>query len=192
MIGIELLALGASVAAATYQVMRLVRNVKGTVERRRSLAQYRADVEQEELEREIHIKYVEKMNYIKKTMTEIYFYAKQIENREIKQKAYRGLMIAEQIYTNLEKEPDEIKKMERFCTYYLALFLKLVKSQIELTEQNIPLEQIKKTLSEIERGLAQITIAFKYILGQTLSDKLMDIETDVDVLGKLEESNGQK
>ena len=66
MIGIELLALGASVAAATYQVMRLVRNVKGTVERRRSLAQYRADVEQEELEREIHIKYVEKMNYIKK------------------------------------------------------------------------------------------------------------------------------
>ena len=192
MIGIELLALGASVAAATYQVMRLVRNVKGTVERRRSLAQYRADVEQEELEREIHIKYVEKMNYIKKTMTEIYFYAKQIENREIKQKAYRGLMIAEQIYTNLEKEPDEIKKMERFCTYYLALFLKLVKSQIELTEQNIPLEQIKKTLSEIERGLAQITIAFKHILGQTLSDKLMDIETDVDVLGKLEESNGQK
>ena len=41
-------------------------------------------------EQELHIGYVKKMNKAKRTMTEIYFYSKKIENRKVKQKAYRA------------------------------------------------------------------------------------------------------
>ena len=192
MLGLELAALFLATTYTTVTLLKLTKGVKQKIKFNQHLNQLEMQQKEENVEKEQHIRYVEQMNQIKKTITEIYFYGKQVENREIKQKIYRGLMIVEQIYTNLEKKPDEIKKMERFSTYYLTLFLKLVKNQLELTEQNIPLEQIKKTLAEIEKGLVQLTVAFKYILGQTLSEKLMDIETDIAVLDKLEESVGQK
>ena len=137
-------------------------------------------------EQVIHIEYVKKMNKAKQAMTEIYFYSKKIENRNVKQKAYRALMVAMQIYNNLEKHPEDIRFADRFIFYYLDVFLKLIKAQIELTAQNVSLDEIKKTLSDIEKGLAHLVVALKKQLAQMLSDDLMAIDTEITVLQKLE------
>lgn len=131
-----------------------------------------------------------RMSEAKEKISEIYRLAKTIENTIVKDKAYKAIKAAMEIYKNLEKNPSDIKYADKFITYYLEVFLKVIKKQIELASGDITLKEIEKTLSAIENALDQLKISFERQLSKMLSDDILDIDTEIALLKKTVKMEG--
>ena len=94
------------------------------------------------------------------------------------------------MFEYVSKNPDKLPKIRRFMNYYLPTLEKLMNTYIELSNQKIKGENIKKTLTGIEGILDVIKPAFENQLNSLYEDQAIDISSDITVLETMLEKEG--
>ena len=94
------------------------------------------------------------------------------------------------LFEYISKNPDKLPRVRRFMNYYLPTLEKLMNTYIELSNQKIKGENIKKTLTGIEEILDVIKPAFENQLNSLYEDQAIDISSDITVLETMLEKEG--
>ena len=94
------------------------------------------------------------------------------------------------LFDYVSKNPDKLPRVRRFMNYYLPTLEKLMNTYVELSNQKIKGENIKKTLSSIEGILDIIKPAFEHQLDNLYEDQAIDISSDITVLENMLENEG--
>ena len=94
------------------------------------------------------------------------------------------------LFEYVSKNPDKLPRVRRFMNYYLPTLEKLMNTYIELSNQKIKGENIKKTLTGIEGILDVIKPAFENQLNSLYEDQAIDISSDITVLETMLEKEG--
>ncbi|RDY25776.1 5-bromo-4-chloroindolyl phosphate hydrolysis protein [Romboutsia weinsteinii] len=98
--------------------------------------------------------------------------------------------IANQILSNVEKNPKKIQEVNKFINHYLPITIKLINSYKELNSQLVQGDNIKNAKSEIEKSIDLINSAFENLLDDLFEDVVLDISTDISVLKTLFKQEG--
>lgn len=116
-------------------------------------------------------------------------YIRQIRERNdaipgevISQKLYRMEELLKEIFTNLEKMPEQMPKMQKLMHYYLPTTLKLVTAYEQFDQVSVPGEDIISAKKEIENTIDTINAAYGELLNKLFADSAMDVTTDAQVL----------
>lgn len=128
-----------------------------------------------ELIREMREKYISEIRYANDV----------IEEKEISMKLDRLEKIVDEIFKQVEKNPEKLSEVRKFTNHYLPMTLKLVNSYKELNNQAIEGDNIKKAKVEIEKSIDLINGAFANLLDDLFEDVVLDISSDISVLKTL-------
>ena len=93
--------------------------------------------------------------------------------------------IVDEIFKQVEKNPEKLSEVRKFTNHYLPMTLKLVNSYKELNNQAIEGDNIKKAKVEIEKSIDLINGAFANLLDDLFEDVVLDISSDISVLKTL-------
>ena len=113
-----------------------------------------------------------------------------IPGEVISAKLYRLEDLLKEIFTRLEKEPAQMKRMHKVMNYYLPTTLKLVESYNEFDVVISPNEEILSAKAEIERTIDTINEAFVELLNSLFQPKVFDVTADAQVLQTMLASDG--
>ena len=83
-----------------------------------------------------------------------------IQDVTISAQIERLSQVSDKIFQQVQKNPSQLPQIRRFMNYYLPTLEKLMNTYIELSNQKIKGENIKKTLTGIEGILDVIKPAF--------------------------------
>ena len=108
-----------------------------------------------------------------------------IEEKEISMKLDRLEKIVDEIFKQVEKNPEKLSEVRKFTNHYLPMTLKLVNSYKDLNNQAIEGDNIKKAKVEIEKSIDLINGAFANLLDDLFEDVVLDISSDISVLKTL-------
>ncbi|MEG0237628.1 MAG: 5-bromo-4-chloroindolyl phosphate hydrolysis family protein [Cetobacterium sp.] len=98
--------------------------------------------------------------------------------------------IANQILTQVEKNPKKIQEVNKFINHYLPITIKLISSYKDINNQSVKGENIENAKIEIEKSLDLINSAFENLLDDLFEDVVLDISTDISVLKTLFKQEG--
>lgn len=96
----------------------------------------------------------------------------------------------ENILSLIQKYPDKAYALDKFMDYYLPTTAKLVDTYIEFEEMNTGDVKINSSMKEIDKSVGTINEAFEKIQVELLSDRAMDIKTDIDTMKLLLNQEG--
>lgn len=82
----------------------------------------------------------------------------------------------------LKKYPDKAAGLNKFNDFYMPTAAKLVESYQEFEQIDTSDAKILKSMAEIERSIKTITEAFDKIKVDLISDRAMDVKTDMDTI----------
>ena len=82
-------------------------------------------------------------------------------------------------------QPEELKRLKRFLSYYLPTVQKLTERYAFITEQNASGANISEAESAIEAAVEQTEVSFRRQLDALYSDDALDLSTDGQVLETL-------
>ena len=82
----------------------------------------------------------------------------------------------------LKKYPDKEAGLNKFNDFYMPTAAKLVESYQEFEQIDTSDTKILKSMAEIERSIKTITEAFDKIKVDLISDRAMDVKTDIDTI----------
>lgn len=138
--------------------------------------------EKEEIESTIKIgrNYIEQ---IKNVRNDIY-------KEEIAIKLDKLGNIANQILSQVEKNPKKIQEVNKFINHYLPITIKLINSYKDINNQLVQGENIENAKSEIEKSIDLINSAFENLLDDLFEDVVLDVSTDISVLKTLFKQEG--
>lgn len=105
-----------------------------------------------------------------------------INTGEIQEKLSALEAILEQIIARVEEQPELMDGLERLTAYYLPTTVDLLRAYVELEDQPIQGQQIKKSRQEIEQTLDTLIKAYQKMLDDTYRDLSMNISADISVL----------
>ncbi len=88
----------------------------------------------------------------------------------------------DQIFRVVSENPDKLPAIRKFMDYYLPTLLKLLRSYDHMEEQGIQGENIRRTMTEIEKVLDTVVQAFDKQLDSLFQAEAMDISSDIRVL----------
>lgn len=108
-----------------------------------------------------------------------------IEEKEISMKLDRLEKIVDEIFKQVENNPEKLSEVRKFTNHYLPMTLKLVNSYKKLNNQAIEGDNIKKAKVEIEKSIDLINGAFANLLDDLFEDVVLDISSDISVLKTL-------
>ena len=91
----------------------------------------------------------------------------------------------EKIRDALLDQPEELKRLKRFLSYYLPTVQKLTERYAFLTEQGATGANISEAESAIEAAVAQTEVSFRRQLDAMFSDDALDLSSDGQVLETL-------
>lgn len=120
-----------------------------------------------------------------KYISEIRYANDVIEEKEISMKLDRLEKIVDEIFKQVEKNPEKLSEVRKFTNHYLPMTLKLVNSYKDLNNQAIEGDNIKKAKVEIEKSIDLINGAFANLLDDLFEDVVLDISSDISVLKTL-------
>lgn len=140
------------------------------------------DIEKSEIEliSEMRGKYISEIKYANDV----------IEEKEISMKLDRLEKIVDEIFKQVEKNPEKLSEVRKFTNHYLPMTLKLVNSYKELNNQYIEGDNVKKAKIEIEKSIDLINGAFANLLDDLFEDVVLDISSDIEVLKTLFNQEG--
>ncbi|MEG0237893.1 5-bromo-4-chloroindolyl phosphate hydrolysis family protein [Cetobacterium sp.] len=98
--------------------------------------------------------------------------------------------IANEILSQVEKNPKKISEVNKFINHYLPITMKLINSYKELNNQVVQGDNIKNAKIEIEKSIDLINNAFENLLDDLFEDVVLDISTDISVLKTLFKQEG--
>ena len=91
-------------------------------------------------------------------------------------------------YSKVNKEGE--KKLEKINEYHLPTAIKMIDSYIEFCNFPVKNANMEKTAQEIEDVIIKLNEALKKILVEMNQNKLIDINSDIDVLKTMLEKEG--
>lgn len=113
-----------------------------------------------------------------------------IENTEISTELQRMTAAGEEIFNLLERDTKQLVSVRRFMNYYLPTADKLMQSYRLMLESKTLGENMEQAMRSIENSLGMIADAFEKQLDNLQKDRVLDIETDIDVLETMMASDG--
>ena len=113
-----------------------------------------------------------------------------VQDGEVNRRITNLQRISRQIFDHIAKNPDQVRKINKFMDYYFPTALKFLENYAEYDEKRIKSENIQNTLDKIRSSLVSIEAAFEHQLDNLYSDKALDIEADVAVLESLIKQEG--
>lgn len=105
-----------------------------------------------------------------------------IENEEISAAIVRMQEVSFRIFAYICDHPQKVGQIRKFMNYYLPTTLKLLDSYDRMSRQDVKGENITQSMTEIERIMQTIVLAFEKQLDALFQDEAMDISTDITVL----------
>lgn len=109
----------------------------------------------------------------------------------VMQKPLDELMrVSRQIFAFVEKNPNKIRHIRQFVSYYLPTTVKLLQSYSELAREPYKGENIKKAMARIEESIGGVADTFNRELDSLYGDKAMDITVDLEVMQSMMRSQG--
>ncbi|ASJ22044.1 hypothetical protein BHAMNSH16_10535 [Brachyspira hampsonii] len=91
-------------------------------------------------------------------------------------------------YSKVNKEGE--KKLEKINEYHLPTAIKMLDSYIDFCNFPVKNENMQKTAQEIEDVIIKLNEALKKMLVEMNQNKLIDINSDIDVLKNMLEKDG--
>lgn len=113
-----------------------------------------------------------------------------IENADISAKLQRMTAAGEEIFNLLERDTKQLVGVRKFMNYYLPTADKLMQSYRLMLESKTQGENMEQAMRSIENSLGMIANAFEKQLDNLHKDRVLDIETDIDVLETMMASDG--
>ena len=113
-----------------------------------------------------------------------------IEDEAISARLKRMTEAGGKIFDILEKEPSRAGEVRRFMNYYLPTADKLLTQYRELGESGSQGENVRGAMTVVENSLEMIAVAFERQLDSLYRHEAMDIQTDIDVLETMLDSDG--
>lgn len=113
-----------------------------------------------------------------------------IQNRVFLKKVEKVNKTIENILSLIKKYPDKAYALDKFMDYYLPTTAKLVDTYIEFESMNTGDEKILSSMKEIDKSIETINEAYEKIQVELLSDRAMDIKTDIDTMRLLLNQEG--
>lgn len=113
-----------------------------------------------------------------------------IENADISAKLQRMTAAGEEIFNLLERDTKQLVSVRKFMNYYLPTADKLMQSYRLMLESKTQGENMEQAMRSIENSLGMIANAFEKQLDNLHKDRVLDIETDIDVLETMMASDG--
>ncbi|WP_148551777.1 5-bromo-4-chloroindolyl phosphate hydrolysis family protein [Paraclostridium bifermentans] len=140
------------------------------------------DSEKEEIEATIKIgrSYIEQIKNIRNDLCK----------EEIAVKLDKLGNIADQILSQVEKNPNKIQEVNKFINHYLPITIKLINSYKDINNQVVQGENIENAKNEIEKSIDLINSAFENLLDDLFEDVVLDVSTDISVLKTLFKQEG--
>lgn len=140
------------------------------------------DSEKEEIESTIKIgrSYIEQIKNIRNDLCK----------EEIAVKLDKLGNIANQILSQVEKNPNKIQEVNKFINHYLPITIKLINSYKDINNQVVQGENIENAKNEIEKSIDLINSAFENLLDDLFEDVVLDVSTDISVLKTLFKQEG--
>ena len=115
-----------------------------------------------------------------------------IQDEEIKAKINEIMKITDKIAQDAIEDPSDIPQIKKFFSYYLPTTIKLLNSYDRMSSQGIEGENIDKSMANIKEMLDVAIAAYKKRLDSLFENQALDIETDIEVMNQMLESEGLK
>ncbi|MEW5804547.1 MAG: 5-bromo-4-chloroindolyl phosphate hydrolysis family protein [bacterium] len=119
-----------------------------------------------------------------KRVKEISSAGQKIKNQKVKAQIEDICSIAEKIFANLKKDPQDIKRAHKFLSYYLEVTSKIITKYVELSDQGLKSGEIERSLNKIDQLLSNIKSTFEKQLLNLLDDDILDLDTEITLLEK--------
>lgn len=101
-------------------------------------------------------------------------------------------LIISKIFESVIRHPEQAGEMKKFMEYYLPTTLKLVNTYREFDGLPVKGENITTAMTEIERTLDTIIVAFEKLLDDLFQDTAFDVSADISVLEAMFAREGYK
>lgn len=126
----------------------------------------------------------------KKNIAKIKEYSKEINDADINPALKEMISILDNmvLYSKTNKEGE--KKLEKINEYHLPTAIKMLKYYIDFCNLPVKNANIEKTSLEIEDAIIKLNEGFKKMLLEMNENKLIDINSDIDVLKNTLEKDG--
>lgn len=101
-------------------------------------------------------------------------------------------VIISKIFESVIRHPEQAGEMKKFMEYYLPTTLKLVNTYREFDGLPVKGENVTTAMTEIERTLDTIIVAFEKLLDDLFQDTAFDVSADISVLEAMFAREGYK
>lgn len=126
----------------------------------------------------------------KRNIEKIKEYSKEINDADINPALEEMISILDNMvaYSKANKEGE--KKLQKINEYHLPTAIKMLKYYIDFCNLPVKNDNIEKTSLEIEDVIIKLNEALKKMLLEMNENKLIDINSDIDVLKNMLEKDG--
>ena len=126
----------------------------------------------------------------KRNISKIKEYSKEINDAELNPALEEMTSILDNMvaYSKANKEGE--KKLQKINEYHLPTAIKMLKYYIDFCNLPVKNANIEKTSLEIEDAIIKLNEALKKMLLEMNENKLIDINSDIDVLKNMLEKDG--
>ncbi|MEI0531554.1 5-bromo-4-chloroindolyl phosphate hydrolysis family protein [Brachyspira pilosicoli] len=126
----------------------------------------------------------------KRNISKIKEYSKDINDADINPALEEMISILDNMvaYSKANKEGE--KKLQKINEYHLPTAIKMLKYYIDFCNLPVKNANIEKTSLEIEDAIIKLNEALKKMLLEMNENKLIDINSDIDVLKNMLEKDG--
>lgn len=108
--------------------------------------------------------------------------SRMIPKNDVAAKVQAICKVGTDIFENLSKKPEDLKRAKPFTTYYLESTEKIINQYVEFSSRKEITPEFQETINKIESMLDQIKATFDKQLTNMFENDLMDINTELKVL----------
>lgn len=107
-----------------------------------------------------------------------------IKNNEVAEKIQEICRVGVDIFDNIKKHPEDLRRAKQFLNYYLDATEKIVNQYVELSQKREINDDVKASLANAEDILSTIGETYKKQLHNLMENDVMDLNTEITVLKK--------
>ncbi|MCB1191532.1 MAG: 5-bromo-4-chloroindolyl phosphate hydrolysis family protein [Leptospiraceae bacterium] len=134
--------------------------------------------------------YKETIQSLDKTISDVEGILQKIKNESIRFKVKRILGMLEKLKENYKKDPRDIQLSRQFLSYYPDATVKILNKYVELYNQNIQTQEIIQSMQKVDSVLDSIFMAFEKLYEKLLSNDVMELDSEIEVLEKITKLEG--
>lgn len=124
------------------------------------------------------------LRYGEESVLEIRTLAGQIDDPAVKEKVEKIAVAVEKIFDNFKQDPGDIRRAREFLNYYLDATIKVIRRYVEISRHGISSGNVKGSLDRAEDLMDSLLKAYEVQLARLLSNDVMDLDTEIEVLKK--------